>query len=79
MTKFENIGIQRQMDSETIIEARHNFALSCKLCCERGLHFCDCDRCSIAGAHELICSIISDAEEAEADAWRVKLDGDAMI
>ena len=24
MTKFENLGIQRQMDCETIIEARRN-------------------------------------------------------
>ena len=49
MTKFETIGVQRQINSKNIEEANYNFEISCLLCCSRGMHI-ECDKCAIRGA-----------------------------
>ena len=53
MTKFEQIGVERQYDSVTTYESNRNFSISCNICCRRGLHI-ECDRCAIAVAHEAV-------------------------
>ena len=57
MTKFEQKGIYFQQISVTKDEALSNFAHSCDVCCNRGLHI-DCDRCGIAVCHKLTMSIL---------------------
>lgn len=47
MTKFEQIGVERQLESDTKAAALYNFKHSCKVCCYRGMKI-DCDRCAIA-------------------------------
>lgn len=61
MTKFENVGAERQYDSQTKAEANRNFHHSCELCCNRGMHL-ECDRCQIRVAHELTVGILDDIE-----------------
>ena len=61
MTKFENIGVERQQNSVNTYEADRNFRISCKLCCHYGLHI-DCDRCAISVAHEQVVAIFADKE-----------------
>lgn len=53
MTKFEQVGVNMQYDSETKEMAQRKFSRSCECCCSKGLHI-KCDRCSIATAHQLI-------------------------
>lgn len=53
MTKFEQRGIELQHEAVSVSHARKNFAYSCDVCCNRGLHL-DCDRCAIAATHSLV-------------------------
>lgn len=68
MTKFESIGVERQMEAESVYQANRAFQYSCKMCCERGL-WIDCDRCAIAKAHaeqvSLLQAMADDAAERE--------------
>lgn len=50
MTKFEQIGVERQLESDSKREALRNFRHSCEVCCYRGIHL-NCDKCSIAFVH----------------------------
>lgn len=50
MTKFEQIGVERQLESDSKKEALRNFRHSCNVCCYRGMHL-NCDKCSIAFVH----------------------------
>ncbi len=47
MTKFEQIGIQRQLDADSKKEAMKAFRHSCDVCCNKGMHIL-CDKCAIA-------------------------------
>ena len=53
MTKFENIGVERQFESETAAEANQNFRHSCDVCCTRGMKI-ECVKCAIAHVHNEI-------------------------
>ena len=53
MTKFEQIGVNRQYDAESKREAKKAFAHSCHCCCYKGIKL-DCDKCSIAHVHSLV-------------------------
>lgn len=53
MTKFEQIGVERQYQSLDKVESDRNFRISCNICCRKGLHI-DCDRCAISVAHEAV-------------------------
>ena len=50
MTRFEEIGVERQYGSTNPREAVRNYERSCKICCERGVCL-NCQRCSIPMAH----------------------------
>lgn len=41
MTRFEEIGVNRQYEANSIQEATKAFEYSCKCCCSKGIHL-DC-------------------------------------
>ena len=51
MTKFEQIGVERQLEADSKREALRSFSHSCEVCCCKGMRL-DCDRCSIAFVHK---------------------------
>ena len=53
MTKFEQVGINMQYDSQTKEVAIKKFSRSCECCCNKGMNI-ECDRCSIATVHQLV-------------------------
>lgn len=53
MTKFEEIGVDRQYEALNAWQAKKQLELSCKLCCERGLRII-CDSCQIQTAHNIV-------------------------
>lgn len=59
MTKFEIIGVKRQLESDTKKEAKANFRHSCKVCCYKGMKI-DCKQCSIAYTHKEVMAIFDD-------------------
>lgn len=61
MTKFEQHGVNAQMNATTKEEARRSFNWSCRCCCNRGMRI-DCNRCAIAYNHYQIMSIFDDLE-----------------
>lgn len=61
MTKFEQIGIERQLESESKSEALRNFQHSCEVCCYRGMHL-SCDKCSIAFTHAEVIAFFEDCK-----------------
>lgn len=61
MTKFEQIGVNRQYNSDSIDEANSTFNNSCTLCCMKGLHI-DCRHCAIEAAHALVVATFADKE-----------------
>ncbi len=50
MSRFEEIGIQRQLESKTKSEAVKKFSNTCKTCCYKNIRV-SCDRCAIAHIH----------------------------
>ena len=53
MTRFQQVGVDRQHQSITPQESDRNFNQSCKLCASRGM--CgDCASCPIAAAHRFV-------------------------
>ena len=62
MTKFEQIGVERQYESVTTFESNRNFRISCNICCRKGLHI-NCDKCAIAVAHEAVQAVIQGESE----------------
>lgn len=59
MTKFEQIGVERQLDSVSKGDAVKNFRNSCEVCCHKGM-WIDCDRCSIAFTHKEVLACFDD-------------------
>lgn len=59
MTKFEQVGVNRQFDAANTAEANKAFARSCDVCCNRGIKL-DCDKCCIAYTHKLMCAYFDD-------------------
>ena len=59
-TKFEEIGVDRQMDSCSEYEAESRFRRSCFLCCHRGIKI-DCDACAIAHVHDEVVTSFREA------------------
>lgn len=52
MTKFEQRGVELQVESGSKREAERKFSYSCDVCCSRGLRI-ECDRCAIKATHDL--------------------------
>ena len=53
MTKFEQVGVNMQYNSETKEIAQRKFSRSCECCCNKGMCI-ECDKCSIAVVHQLV-------------------------
>lgn len=63
MSKFVDIGVQKQYDSATVYQATKNFEKSCNLCCYHGYHL-SCRHCHIEGAHETVVKMLTEKETA---------------
>ena len=63
MSKFMDIGIQKQYDSITVYQAKKNFEKSCTLCCYHGYHI-ECKHCHIEGAHETVVKMLMEKRTA---------------
>jgi len=72
MTRFEEIGAELQGGCATIDQAVKTLNYSCSLCAMKGVKI-SCDRCAIAVAHEQVCAILLDIEEAKLAETRKKL------
>lgn len=59
MTKFEQIGVERQLESDSKKEAIRSFTNSCTVCCNRGMRL-DCNKCSIAHVHKQVLACFDD-------------------
>lgn len=59
MTKFEQIGVNRQYDADNIKESNTAFARSCECCCSKGMKL-DCTQCAIAYVHNLVVAYFND-------------------
>lgn len=64
MTKFEQIGVNYQYETNNIKEANKAFQHSCDCCCNKGMHL-DCDRCAIAFTHSLVVAYFNDRREGK--------------
>lgn len=53
MTRFEEVGVQRQNECVTKYDAIRQFRNSCHICCNRGIRI-ECDRCAIAYEHRQV-------------------------
>lgn len=53
MTKFEQVGVNMQYESDTKEIAIKRFSRSCECCCNKGMRI-ECDRCSVAVVHKLV-------------------------
>ena len=62
MTKFEQIGVNRQFDATSIEELNENFKHSCDVCCRKGMHI-ECDKCHIAYTNVLLCAYFNDTKK----------------
>ena len=58
MTRFEEVGIDRQKASRSVNEANRNFDHSCTLCCTSGKRIL-CDRCGISHAHDDVLGLLA--------------------
>lgn len=63
MTKFEQIGSNRQYSAKTVEEAKIEMDISCYSCthCSRCL-WADCHSCQIRLAHQYMVASLADAE-----------------
>lgn len=50
MTKFEQIGVERQLECDSKREALRCFKHSCDVCCYKGMRI-DCNKCAISYVH----------------------------
>lgn len=63
MTKFEQVGVNYQMEAVSIEDARKSFSWSCKCCCNRGMKI-NCDRCAISQAHLQTIALMNDTHKS---------------
>lgn len=63
MTKFEQVGVNLQLDAESAYDATRKMTYSCKVCCSRGMRIC-CDRCAISSTHQQMLGVFRDVAEA---------------
>lgn len=65
MTKFEQIGVEYQLEAYTCHEANKSFKRSCECCVTKGMNL-SCDRCAIKQAHlQTIACILAVRELSE--------------
>ena len=58
MTRFEQIGVDRQYNANNAYEADKLFNKSCTQCCTKGMQL-NCDKCNIAYVHDIIVDYFS--------------------
>lgn len=78
MTRFEEIGAQLQGDCTSIDQAVKTMNYSCSLCATKGVKV-QCSKCAIAVAHEQVCTILLDVEEAKYNAAMKRLHEDRRV
>lgn len=61
LTKFEQVGVNYQLDSASKQEANRNFRYSCRVCCNRGMRI-ECDRCAISATHDAVVAALETAQ-----------------
>lgn len=61
MLKFEQIGVERQLESTNKYESLQSFKHSCNVCCHKGIHL-ECDRCAIAQTHSQVVAYFEDSK-----------------
>lgn len=61
MSKFEQIGVDRQLAATSRGAAEKCFEMSCKICCVRGIAI-SCERCAIACAHDMMLGVFKDID-----------------
>lgn len=59
MTKFEQIGVNYQMDATNYHEANRSFTNSCNCCVTKGIKL-NCDHCAIKQAHQQTIFLITE-------------------
>jgi len=64
MSKFEQIGVERQLESDSKKEALRSFRHSCEVCCYKGIHL-NCDRCSISFVHSEVIAYFDEHEKRQ--------------
>lgn len=62
MTKFEQRGVELQMESGSKREADRRFCYSCDVCCSRGLRIV-CGRCAIKATHDMTTAYFATKEQ----------------
>ena len=62
MTKFEQVGVNMQYDSDSKEIAQKKFSRSCECCCNKGMQI-KCDRCAIATVHQLVVASFETKED----------------
>lgn len=64
MTKFEMVGVDRQLKSRNPYEAKKFLKHSCDVCCRRGMQI-SCDKCAIEFTNLEILATFSDRKNRE--------------
>lgn len=59
ISKFEQIGVEKQRMAFDKEDALKSFSVSCNVCCTRGM-FLKCDRCAINHAHQEVIACFED-------------------
>lgn len=62
MTKFENRGIEFQLEALTKEQAQKSFSYSCDCCIARGMRI-DCDTCGIRHTHKMMMATLETETE----------------
>ena len=61
MTKFEQVGINYQLNADDKKQAMRSFNHNCYCCCTKGIRI-ECERCCIAEAHNKVMAYFDDME-----------------
>lgn len=64
MTRFQIVGVDKQLDCSTSYESAKAFRRSCDLCALRN-RYSDCSRCPIREAYENIHSVLVERETSK--------------
>lgn len=59
MTAFERVGVNYQLDAQSIIEANKLFRRTCECCTSKGRHSI-CRQCAVKHSHDLMVAYFKD-------------------
>ena len=66
MTKFEQVGVNYQMQCTSAQEAMSSFKHSFDICCCRGINI-KCDYCTIASVHKMVVASLEPVRKVPTD------------